>query len=160
MSKTAAMKATTVLCEQHRRLEQLLARVGSERQPRMSLVSQLVEELMTHLSIEDQLFLQPIADAARVRIDSYRHAQAGVRNAMLQAVFAEADDRVFDERLRDLVGAFERHARDVERDLLPLVDSRVRRAELEAIGHRMQTLWNRAVDSARDRAVAHVHAAE
>ena len=66
------MMATTLLRDHHRRLQRLLARLGSERQLRMPLVLQLVEELMTHLSLEDHFFLCPVADKVGIRVDKYR----------------------------------------------------------------------------------------
>jgi hemerythrin HHE cation binding domain-containing protein len=154
------MKATTLLRDQHRSLERLLARLGGERHLRMPLVLQLVEELMTHLSLEDHFFLSPIADRVGIRVDGFREDQAAVRNAVLQVVFAEGDDALFGERLRDLGAAMEGHARTVERDLLPLVESQVRADELERLGDRMQAFWDAAIVAETTTRASHVHAAE
>jgi hypothetical protein len=139
------MNAITLLREQHRRLGALILRVASERHARLALVLQLVEELMTHLSIEDHFFLCNVADATTLRIERYREEQAGVRNAVLQAVFVEDDDVAFDLRLRELRTAFEAYARVMDRELLPLVESHVQAGALEAIGARMETYWHAAV---------------
>jgi hypothetical protein len=154
------MKATTLLRDQHRRLERLLVRLGSERHLRMPLVLQLVEELMTHLSIEDHFFLSPIADRVGIRVDGFREDQALVRNAVLQAVFAEADDPVFEDRLGELMVALDEHARVVERDLFPLVESKVHVDDLEWIGDRMQAFWDAAVGGERPTRESQVYAAE
>ena len=154
------MKATTLLRDQHRSLERLVARIGGERHLRMPLVLQLVEELMTHLSIEDHFFLSPIADRVGIRVGRFREDQAAVRNAVLQAVFAEGDDALFGERLRDLATAMERHVRTIERDLLPLVESQIRADELERLGDRMQAFWNAAIATETATRASHVHAAE
>ena len=154
------MMATTLLRDHHRRLQRLLARLGSERQLRMPLVLQLVEELMTHLSIEDHFFLCPVADKVGIRVDTYRDEQARVRNAVLQAVFAETDDGVFDARLQELEKVFLQHARVLERDLFPLVETHVRTDDLEVIGDRMQVFWDAAVGPARPTSSTHEHAAE
>lgn len=156
------MLATTLLRDHYRRLEHLIQHVAQERASRLPLVLQLVEELMTHLSIEDHLFLSRIADATGMRVDKYREDQALVRNAVLQAVFVEDDDKAFAGRLRELASAFERHARVMERDLLPLVEAQLRPEELEAIGSRMESYWEAAVGVTGGRPVrsSHVHAAE
>lgn len=143
------MKATTLLRDQHRRLERLLARLGADRHLRMPLVLQLVEELMTHLSVEDHFFLCSVADKVGIRVDAYRDEQGCLRNGVLQAVFAETDDCVFQVRLAELEKSFVQHACALERDLLPLVESHIRSEELETMGDRMQAFW--------DAAVAHEH---
>jgi len=155
------MKATSLLREQHRRLERLLARVSAEPALRLPLVLQLVEELMTHLAIEDHFFLCAVADATGIRVDAYRNNQSAVRNAVLQAVFVEDDDEVFAERARELQGELAKHVRTIERDLFPLVESQVPAADLEAIGTRMHAYWEAAVGVDRTPPQpSHVHAAE
>jgi hypothetical protein len=154
------MKATALLRHQHRRLERLLVRLGGEQHLRMQLTLQLVEELLTHLSLEDTFFLCPIADKLGVRVDNYREEQALVRNAVLQTVFAEEDTDLFADRLRELTTVFEQHACAIERDLFPLVESHARADELEAIGRRMQAFWNAAVAGETAPGSALVQAAE
>jgi hypothetical protein len=155
------MKATSLLREQHRSLRRLLTRVEREKTLRQPLVRELIEQLMTHLSIEDHFFLCPIADATGIRVDAYRDDLARVRNAILQAVFAELDDAAFARCLRELEAEFASHVSVVERDLLPLVDRQLRPDDLETIGDRMQTFWDAAVgEIARRPDPAHIHAAQ
>jgi hypothetical protein len=155
------MKATALLRKQHRALERLLSRLGRDKPLRLTLVLQLIEELLTHLSVEDHFFLCPVSDATGIPTEVYRVEQASVRNAMLQAVFVEADDEAFDQRLGELVTAFTHHAEGVEHDLLPLVEARLRADHLEAIGDRMQAFLDAAVGGARHEASsAHAHAAQ
>jgi hypothetical protein len=139
------MKATSLLRDQHRRIEALLARTAGERKMRLSLVLQLVEELMTHLALEEHVFLSRVADATGMRADTYREDQARMRNAVLQAVFAEEDDIVFAARLIELSCAFEQHVRLMDRDVLPLADAQLKREDLETLGTRMQTHWDAAI---------------
>jgi Hemerythrin HHE cation binding domain len=139
------MKAISLLRDQHRRIGALLARVADEQQERLALVLQLVEELMTHLSLEDHVFLCGLADATGMRAETYRDNQAEVRNAVLQAVFAEEDDVVFGLRLMELASAFERHVRLMDRDVFPLAEAQLRREHLETMGTRMQMHWNAAI---------------
>jgi hypothetical protein len=139
------MRATSLLRDQHRRIEALLARVADEQQERLALVLQLVEELMTHLSLEDHVFLSRVSDATGMRAEAYRENQAEVRNAVLQAVFAEEDNVVFSVRLMELASAFEKHVRLMDRDVFPLADAQLKREDLETMGTRMQTHWNAAI---------------
>jgi hypothetical protein len=155
------MKATALLREQHRRVERLLARVRDESDLRGALVLQLVKELMTHLSIEEHVFLDRIAGTTGLQAEIYREDHARVRNAVLQAVFVERDDAAFAERLRELAAAFKQHVHAVEQDVFPLADACLRSDDLESMGARMQSFWDAAIRS--DRAhppVAHEHAAE
>jgi hypothetical protein len=163
------MKATSLLRNQHRRIEALIARVGREvaastvgreRQLRLTLVLQLVEELMTHLSLEDNVFLCSVADATGIRADTYRADQAQVRNAILQAVFAEEDDSIFAARLLELSLAFDKHVRVIERDVFPLADAQLKGEDLETMGTRMQTCWDAAIHGEGPPLRAHEHAAE
>jgi hypothetical protein len=149
------MKATRLLCSQHRRVETLLARVAGERELRLTLMLQLVEELMTHLSIEEHVFLCRLADTTGMRADSYSEDQGQVRNAVLQAVFAEEDDVLFARRLDELSTAFERHAHLMERDVFPLADAQIKGEDLEKMGVRMQKHWNAAVHG--DDLPGHAH---
>jgi len=143
------MKATALLRQKHKALARLLARVAEDRAQRVALMLQLIEELMTHLLIENRLFLEPIAAMATVRIDAHRDDHARIRNAILQAVFVEADDAAFAVRLEDLAGAFNGHVRTLERELLPAVEARIAEDDLESMGKRMQAVWARAMGSGR-----------
>ena len=158
------MKATTLLREQHRRLDCLLARVESEHgQVRLATMLQLVEELLTHLSLEDHVFLRGVSDETGMRLETYRTEQGEVRNALLQAVFAEQDEPRFTDRLRDLGTEMRHHARVMERDVLGLVESQVPARELEAMGERMRRYWDAAVGGhagPHPPSASHVHAAE
>jgi hypothetical protein len=149
------MTATTLLREQHRSLEQLLVRVAEEHDSRLALVLQLVEELLTHLSVEDHFFLAAVADRTRIRIEPYREQQGRVRNAVLQAVFVEDDDKAFDARLRELTAELDRHCHVMERDLFPLVEAQLRAHELEVIGARMDSYWHQALGTHRVSAPSH-----
>ncbi|HEX8792752.1 MAG TPA: hemerythrin domain-containing protein [Polyangiaceae bacterium] len=158
------MKATTLLREQHRRMEGLLTRVTSEHgQARLATMLQLVEELLTHLSLEDHVFLRGVADGTGLRIETYRENHGDVRNALLQAVFAEQDEPLFEERLRELATTVRHHAHVIERDVLGLVDSHVPARELETMGERMRRYWDAAIGGETVHpppSASHVHAAE
>jgi hypothetical protein len=158
------MKATTLLREQHRRLEGLLTRIDSERgQAKLATMLQLVEELLTHLSLEDHVFLRGVADGTGLRLDAYRAEHGELRNALLQAVFAEQDEQVFCERVRELGVALRHHAQVIERDVLGLVESHVPARDLEAMGERMRRYWDAAIGGQTGQpppSASHVHAAE
>lgn len=151
------MNAIILLRELHHRLGALIRRVADERETRLALVLQLVEELMTHLSIEDHFFLCNVADSTTIRVEAYRTEQGNVRNAILQAVFVEDDDVAFDVRLRELRAAYDRYERLLERDLLPLVEAQLRPHQLEALGARMESYWRAAITPGHSPVV---HAAE
>lgn len=158
------MKATTLLREQHRRLEGLLARVETERgQKRLASMLQLVEELLTHLSLEEHVFLRGVADGTGLRLETYRAEHGEVRNALLQAVFAEQDEPRFTERLSELATTLRHHVHVMERDVLGLVDSEVATPDLETMGERMRRYWDAAVGGQTGQpppSASHVHAAE
>ena len=154
------MKATALLREQHRRVERLLTRLAGDKEHRRTLVLQLVRELMTHLSIEDRAFLDPVSDKTGLPADGYRASQARVRNAVLQAVFAEDDDEAFGARLHELSVAFAHHVRALEDDVFPLADTRLRSDQLESMGARMESSWDAALRSERPPRQSHEHAAE
>jgi len=155
------MKATALLREQHRRVERLLVRIGGEPEVRLALVLQLVQELMTHLSIEDHIFLDPLADWTGLAPDACREGQARVRNAVLQAVFAEDNDALFADRIRELSAVFAQHVYALEHDVFPMADARLRSDDLESMGARMERSWNAAIRGDRpSRPAAHEHAAE
>jgi hypothetical protein len=158
------MKATTLLREQHRRLEGLLARIEDERgQSRLATMLQLVEELLTHLSLEDHVFLRGVSDGTGLRLEGYRNEHSELRNALLQAVFAEQDEPRFTERVGELAVAIRQHIHVMDRDVLGLVDSHIAARELEAMGERMGRYWDAAVGGQAGQpppSASHVHAAE
>ncbi len=155
------MMATELLRRQHRRIASLVDEVATEATARrVALVLQLVEELFTHLSIEEGLFLGPIADATGLSVGAYRESQSRVRNAVLQAVFVEGNPADFDARRRELAQAFALHSRALERDLLPMVEENVAPTKLERMGARMQAFWDAAMGGSTPAARNHVDAAE
>jgi hypothetical protein len=135
------MKATAWLVDQHRQLERLLAALETQKLARLPLLLELVEQLTTHLAIEDHVFYWEVRDRVDLPLDPFQNHHASTKKALVRAVVAEVDDVAFAERLEDLRLQMAEHVRQEEGVLMPRVEAIMTPTELDALGKRMQAFY-------------------
>jgi iron-sulfur cluster repair protein YtfE (RIC family) len=119
------MKATTLLEQQHRSLQELcdVVEQGSASM-RESLLPQLAGDLAAHLAMEEQVFY-PAACAAlheMAWMNSSRSWHAQARQSLDRALDAPVGGEEFARAIRELRAAVELHAEEEEAVLFPRLE--------------------------------------
>jgi len=139
------MKATTLLEQQHRNLQELCDVVehGSASM-RESLLPQLAGDLAAHLAMEEQVFY-PAACAALDEyawMNSSRSWQAQARQSLDRALDAPVDGEEFARAIGELRAAVEHHAEEDEAVLFPRLEHVLDPAALRQLGLTMMALYD------------------
>jgi hemerythrin superfamily protein len=143
------VSAIDLLKMQHRQVEGLFQRIkASTGDEKVSLLGQVAEALTIHAALEEQYFY-PFARQQGVEglIDESFKEHAEVKQLLSEILKLKQTD----PRLDELCGRLERrvteHVSQEERSLLPQVEARAKRDELDSMRDDMQ----QAVDNWRNR---------
>jgi hemerythrin superfamily protein len=139
------MKATTLLEQQHRNLQELcdVVEQGSARM-RESLLPQLAGDLAAHLAMEEQVFY-PAACAA---LDEYawlsksRSWQAQARQSLDRALDAPVEGEEFARAIGELRAAVALHAEEDEAVLFPRLEGVLDPGAMRRLGLSMMALYD------------------
>jgi hemerythrin-like domain-containing protein len=154
------MKATTLLKRQHRQTEKLFAQIERSRDEvkRNALVEQLVEGLMVHMLLEEQVFYPAVREALEDTMlveEAFleHHAARGAMQLMLRG----GDELVsFEARLKALKEMIEQHVEEEEEELFPEVESAMDEAALKGVGAEMKELEEQAMQAGVQKLLASV----
>ena len=128
------MKATSVLLQQHRHFEYLLAALESNPAPLVPLLDDIARQLDAHLRIKQELFYPAVAvlDASLVLARYEEHALCAMDLDALLAT--DPSDPAFTERVHDLRELLSAHMGAEETHLFPAVERMFDRPKLVALG--------------------------
>jgi hypothetical protein len=147
------MKATTFIAAQNRRIADRAARLSARSHARAACVpavAELVEEVLSLIAIEEDLFYPALASIpatllAPARLSSLRgdlaHLEAALHGVM------GATDATFGDRVAALEGAIRAHV-EADDALLPLAETGVDATVLDDLGARMQSFYAGSVAAA------------
>jgi hemerythrin superfamily protein len=133
------MDATRALAVQHRTIEALFDDVAHEtrRRGRASAVSRLTEELVAHLTAEENVFYPAVRrafDEEDETSDRVRDEHLALRIELRRVLETSVGAASFAERIGTLRGCFAKHVRDEEAELFPRVVRAVSEAAREILG--------------------------
>lgn len=135
------MNAIALLQFQHAQVAELFARIhraGRDTELKRDLFDQIADKLAIHTAIEEHYFY-PAVKAQRTEtllLESVQeHLQMKRELATLMEV--DADDEVFEAKLRALQEDVEHHVRREEDDLFPKVSRILDEEQLDALGQAM-----------------------
>jgi hypothetical protein len=146
------MKATTFILRRHERIGELLRVVERERHLRAPMLGDLVDEILSFLAVEEDLFYPSLA--ARACEEPEAHALDGVRERIPEehaAILDLLDSRTegeLEEGLRRLASAASAHGAS-DRALVPLAERALGERELEELGARMARSYRESVSASR-----------
>jgi hypothetical protein len=145
------MNAIELLKRQHRRTKAALAK-GCEGKLDRREAKAAADELVAHMVIEEHVFYprvrQLLPDIVAEAYEEHTVARFALARCLTARTSEETKIRFL--VLKELVG---HHIEEEERELLPKVEKGLPRAELEALGNRMQTMFDRAVAAGLDALV-------
>lgn len=128
-----------IIKEQHRQVDELLARAAEDGSEKVALLQQVAGMLMPHSAAEEDFVYPTIRDAAG---DAGEDVTDGVTEhhqieEMLQNLLrGDPDDPGFDGTLAAITGELRHHVQEEEEELLPILQDRLDEREREQMGRR------------------------
>lgn len=146
------MKATSLLENQHRKVEALFKKLESGRSEPEPLLEELANNLAAHMAIEQDIFYPAIKQVDEdVVNESYEeHALAEVA---LKRLLAATDDESFKARLTALKELIEHHVTEEEEELFPEVEKALDEDMLEQLGKTMKARFDEVYEAGFEAAV-------
>jgi hemerythrin superfamily protein len=131
-----ATDAVTLIMNDHRVIEELLARLGADEGDRQALVAEVAARLAAHARAEEQEVYPALVDAQPVEEDEVDHAYHEHRDAEheLRKVRNLIASPHFTEAVAAFVAAVNHHVQEEEAEVLPQLREAVDAPTLEHLG--------------------------
>lgn len=139
-----AMKRITdaleLLVAQHELIDTLIARTAAatEAAEKMDVFSELVDKLLAHADVEEQL-LFPLIHCSQTEtlVSGAVGAHGAMRRLLADMIDLDPMDGRFDQRLTALGDLLSHQAQDQGEELFPIVDRRLTAPELASLGEQL-----------------------
>ena len=137
-----APRATDLLIAHHRKVEKLLDGVESANGNTASLLSEVADNLVAHIAIEEELFYPAVRklDSGIILEGLEEHAMG--RYALKRLLSTRSTDESLKARLKALQELMINHHKEEENDLFPKVKKAMSNDELRALGTKMKALFD------------------
>jgi hemerythrin-like domain-containing protein len=132
------MKATTLLENQHRKVEALFKKLESGRSDPQTVLEELANSLAAHMAIEHEFFY-PAAkevDDEMVNESFEEHALAEV--ALKRLIATDTEDEAFAARVTALKELIQHHVEEEEQELFPKIEKALDEDTLASMGKSMK----------------------
>jgi hemerythrin-like domain-containing protein len=139
------MKATDLLKNQHREVEDLLQRLemAEDERERSTLREELANALTSHNAIEEEIFypamMQALGPSGRVREAFEEHTVADF--ALYRLLQTNPQDETFSAKLQVLKELVMNHVEEEEGELLPQAEGEMDRERLDELGTRLEAAF-------------------
>ena len=132
--------ALELLVAQHEVIEDLIARTASatEAAEKMDVFAELVDKLLAHAEVEEQLFFPVIhCSQTATLVDGAVGAHGAMRYILADMIDLDPMDGRFDLRLAALADLLAHQSHDQGEELFPIVDRQLSGSELAVLGQRI-----------------------
>jgi hemerythrin superfamily protein len=138
-------EATSLLKEQHRKVERLFKQIEEAKADQEELVNELASNLAAHMKIEQDIFYPRVRtfDEDLVLESFEEHSIAEV--ALKRLIATSPDDEPFDARVTLLKELIRHHVEEEEKSLFPKVDKKLPAEESQELADEMKTVFDDAV---------------
>jgi len=143
------MKATELLKQQHREVEDLFARIEKTEDPdeRMEIAGEIAAKLKVHTSIEEELFYPAYREQAQTKKGETLTLEAYEEHHVVDLVLAELPDvdpnaDGFEAKMTVLKELIEHHVEEEEQEMFPDAEKKLGKQRLEALGEEMEERAN------------------
>ncbi|MDI1480536.1 hemerythrin domain-containing protein [Polyangium sp. y55x31] len=140
------MKATDLLKQQHREVEELFREIegAEDEDERASLREELANALAAHTAIEEEIFypaaMEALGPSGRIREAFEEHAVADF--ALYRLMSVSVGDETFSAKLGALKDIVMNHVEEEESELLPQAEGEMERDQLEQLGDRLSARFS------------------
>jgi hemerythrin superfamily protein len=131
----------SVIKEQHRLVDRLLEQAAEEGADTAALIRQVADHLLPHSEAEESFVYPTIrtksedaGDEVKDGIEEHHHIEDMLRTLLEQ----EPGDPGYDGTLAALTAELRHHVEEEEEDLLPVLQEKSSREELERLGERFE----------------------
>jgi hemerythrin-like domain-containing protein len=140
------MKATELLVNQHREVEQLFEQLeGVEEGDEKIVREELARNLIGHMAIEEEMFYPAMREAMPEQIALCEVEHAAARYALAQVLAASPGDATFRAKVRALDTMIRSHVEMEEKDILPRAESSIGAEQLQQLSRRMEGRYEQVV---------------
>ena len=146
----AAMNAIDLLIKQHEETKEALKK-GSEGELDADELRLMADELVAHMVIEEHVFYPRIRELDKDLVKESFEEHAVARFELARALIASGDEQ--EVRLGVLKELVEHHIEEEQNDLFPKVRRGIPKAELEALGTKMELMFDKAVELGLEKLV-------
>jgi hypothetical protein len=144
------MKATTFVVRQHQKLREMIRLLEAERHARTPLLAEVVEEILSFVALEEDLFYPSVAALIGRDLAMIQDEISRLEHALLDLLHADHDE-LFAQRVQTLGRLLGVHARN-DTAILPLAERALSESQLEDLGLRMARLSTSGGGAARGTA--------
>jgi iron-sulfur cluster repair protein YtfE (RIC family) len=143
------MDALELLKQQHEEVKSLFAQIEQTDDPeeKDELAQEVSDNLAAHATIEEKLFY-PAAYGSSTKelLSEAVEEHLAAKRIIADLLDLSSSDPSFDAKLKVLKEAIEHHVQEEECELFPKVSKSMSAEELEALGERMDELFEREMD--------------
>jgi ribosomal protein L17 len=143
------MNALELLAEQHREMDEIIARIDEGDDDRQALFEDLADQLAAHSRIEETLFY-PACKAAETEelLRDFVEDHLSMKRLVADMLELDVDSEEFDAKLTVLADELEHHAHEEEEGkLFPKLRKLVSEEVLRALGAEMLGVYQEALAS-------------
>lgn len=147
------MNAIELLKQQHKKTKEALEKLSEGKQMSPAESKKAADELVAHMVIEEHIFYPRVRQLMKDMIEEgyEEHAVARFELARLLQAGGGDDKKTRATVLKELI---EHHVEEEEKELFPKVKKGVPEEELESLGAKMETVFDRAVQLGLERLVS------
>jgi hemerythrin-like domain-containing protein len=140
------MKATELLVNQHREVEQLFEQLeGVEEGDEKIVREELARNLIGHMAIEEETFYPAMREAMPERIALAEVEHATARYALAQLLAAPPGDPTFRAKVAVLDALVRNHVAMEEKEIFPRAENTVGTEQLQQMSRRMEGRFEEVV---------------
>lgn len=129
------MKATSLLKEQHRKVEALFAKIEKGNP---NVLVELANNLVAHMAIEQEIFYPAVRSLDRDQVAESFEEHSVAELALKRALETDSDDEQFSARVTVLKELISHHVKEEESELFPNVEKKMSEADLDELAAAMQ----------------------
>jgi hemerythrin superfamily protein len=111
----------------------------------------MADDLVAHMVIEEHVFYPRVKELMKDLVEESFEEHAVARFELARAMLVKGDDQK--TRLTVLKELIEHHVEEEEKELFPKVLKAVPEQELEALGQRMELMFDKAVEAGLEKLV-------
>lgn len=145
------MNAIELLKQQHQMTKDALEKM-SEGRIDPDEVRLMADELIAHMVIEEHIFYPRVRQVKKDLISESFEEHTVARFELARAMMAQGEDRK--ARFTVLKELIEHHVEEEEKEMFPKVQRAIPEWELEALGQRMEAMFDKAVEAGLEKLIA------
>jgi hemerythrin superfamily protein len=140
------MKATSLLEQQHRKIEAIFKRLEEGRSDAAPLVTELANDLTAHMVIEERLFYPAAREVKAGLVLEGLEEHAIARFALKRLLAVHPEDETFQAKVTALKEIIAHHVKEEEEELFPKVEKAMEKARLDDLGAEMKVKFDEVVE--------------